>query len=215
MEELLGEIYEEFIADSILGDVFEVSGDVIADVFSSGDEFSGFINIGIDVDSVSVLADSGLEIDTTSILNGHDSVFAADIALSMQDGSVPLLAEAGLDSSADAVHILDPFSDLDGNGLRDSLQVSGLDMDGDGVSDQLQFNVDVDGNDTSDSLQFGIDLNNNGIADQYDVGVDTDGNGIFDSVQPTGFDLDKSGLKDVSTYDEVIKIKSGIPANWF
>lgn len=195
------DIFGELVAETGLGDFFDGAADVLVDLFggvtAEASDFTDLISAGVDLDASSVLSAADLDFDSSSIFG---------------DAS---LNESTFNASSDAIQILDPFSDLDGNELRDSLQVSGLDLDENRISDQLQFNTDTDGNGTSNALQFGVDLNGNGLVDQYDISVDSDLNGISDSAQSTRFDLDGNGFNDVSTFDNVLKIKSGIPPKWF
>ena len=238
MEDFIAEV----LGESILADILEVAGDVLLDTVGMASLMSSDIALegvsalteaGLELDVVSLFGDTGIAetgsstvetiVAATSHHDNTSTVYAAsNIIAGSEMAGVASFNEGIYDSSglmangvSETVQIRDPFSDLDNNGLRDSLQIGGLDLDASGISDRIEMNTDIDANGVADGVQFGLDVNQNGLADQYDISVDSDGNGVFDSVQSTAFDLDGNGIKDISTYEELIKIKSGITPNWF
>ena len=238
MEDLIGEL----LGDSIFAEVIEVVGDVLLDSVGMGallasdialEGVSALTESGLELDVASLfgetaISDSGIAtVETLVTASSHDDSASSALVASSKITGAEIAGTASFLEGADAangsmtggisesVQITDPFSDLDGNALRDSLQVGGLDLDSNGISDHIQMNADIDANGTADGVQFGLDVNQNGLADQYNISVDSDANGVFDSVQSTAFDLDGNGVKDISTHEELIKIKSGVAPNWF
>ena len=113
-----------------------------------------------------------------------------------QDGITDLIEAGGVDDDFNGR--IDDFSDQDGNGADDTVQLmepAGVDTDGDGIPNRLDRDADNDGE--FDATEAGaIDSDGNGALDPMQ---DSDQDGLPDNVDvdfTSGTDVDGDGIDD-------------------
>lgn len=118
-----------------------------------------------------------------------------------QDGLSDIFEAGGIDADDDGK--VDNFTDVNGDGLADSIATAPLplhDSDADGQADYLDLDSDNDG--TSDLVESGgADVDGNGVIDTF---LDTDNDGIPDQADVNatgGTDSDADGIVDIADTD--------------